>query len=98
MITPVRDFILVEKPQQKDERMAGGLLVRPATVEEKFVRAKVVSTGNGRIAENGNLVPMVVKAGDVIVFNKTHAADIKDSSSGEEFLLLREENVVAIES
>ena len=93
-IQPLRDFILVEKPAEKEETIAGGLLYRPATSEQKVVSALVLAVGSGKIVADGSVVPLEVKAGDQVIFNKNFATEI--SSGGTTVLLLREDQLYAV--
>lgn len=89
MIQPLRDFILVEKPVEKEEKV--GLIYKPATAETKVVQAKVLAVGSGRVALDGTIVPLEVKAGDTVIFNKNYATEVSDGN-----LLLREEQLYAV--
>lgn len=88
-IQPLRDFILVEKPVEKEEKV--GLIYKPATAETKIVRATVLAVGSGALANDGKSIPLEVKAGDTVVFNKSFATEIADG-----VLIIREDQLLAI--
>lgn len=90
-IQPLRDFILVSK-QPEEEKV--GLLYRPQNAESKIVRGTVLAVGSGRLTSDGSVVPLEVKVGDTVVFNKNYATELTEGS--EAALLLREEQVLAV--
>lgn len=91
-IRPLHDRILVKR-EQEQERTAGGLFI-PDTAKEKPIQAKVIAVGNGKISEDGKVRPLDVKAGDTVLFGKYSGSEVK--IDGEEHLILREEDVLAI--
>ena len=91
-IRPLHDRILVKR-EQEQERTAGGLFI-PDSAKEKPIQAKVIAVGNGKIAEDGKVRPLDVKAGDTVLFGKYSGSEVK--IDGEEHLILREEDVLAI--
>lgn len=93
-VQPLRDFILVEKPTEKEERLGSGVLYKPATIENKVLTALVLAVGSGKVALDGTIVPLEVKAGDRVVFNKNYATEVE--AGGETVLLLREEQIFAV--
>lgn len=91
MIKPLRDFIAVSK-QEADAKSAGGIHL--VQLEEKLVTAVVVAVGSGYVSESGNVVPLEVKVGDKITFNKSVCIEVKDDN--QTYLVLREESVLAV--
>ena len=91
---PLRDFIVVSVPKQSEEKMAGGLLYKPSTVDEKMVTGTIVAAGSGHLADNGTTIPLEVKAGDQILFNKQMSVEVKHN--GETMYLLREEHILSV--
>jgi chaperonin GroES len=89
---PLRDFIVVSVPKQTEEKV--GLLYKPSTVEEKIVTGKIVAAGSGYLTDSGTIVPLEVKAGDSVLFNKQMSVEVKNN--GETFYLLREEHVLSV--
>lgn len=90
---PLRDFILVSKTPD-EEKTASGLIYKPATVENKVVQGTVVAVGSGRVTSTGSVVPLEVKVGDVVHFNKNMATELTDGTDA--VLLLREESVFCV--
>ena len=90
-IRPLYDRILVKRIEEQ-QKTAGGLFI-PDTAKEKPQEGKVVAVGSGK-REDGKVVPLDVKAGDRILFGKYSGSDIK--LDGEEHLILREEDILAV--
>lgn len=91
-IIPLGDRILV-KPTEGEEKTKGGVIL-PDTAQEKPQQGQVVAVGTGKILENGQKVPMEVKAGDKILYGKYSGTEIKHE--GEEYLIVKESEVLAI--
>ena len=93
-IKPLEDRIVIK--QVEAEQVTSSGLVIPDTAKEKPQEGEVIAVGNGKILDNGTKVPLDVKAGDKILFGKYSGTDIKIDN--EEFLILREDEVLAIVS
>jgi len=91
-ITPLGDRILV-KPLEAEEKTKGGIIL-PDTAKEKPQEGKVISVGKGKVLDNGKIQPLEVKVGDKILYGKYSGTEIK--LNGEEHLIIREEDVLAI--
>ncbi len=91
-VRPLHDRILVRR-MAEEEKTAGGLFI-PDTAKEKPQRGEIVATGKGRVTEDGKVLPLEVKSGDKILFSKYAGTEIK--FSGEDFLMMREEDVLGI--
>ena len=91
-VRPLHDRLLVRRIEE-NETAKGGIII-PDTAKEKPQEGKVIAVGNGKILENGTKVPLDVKAGDKILFGKYSGTDIK--IDGQEYLILREDEVLAI--
>ena len=89
---PLQDRILV-KQLEEEERTAGGIII-PDSAKEKPHQGKVVAVGRGKKLEDGTVRPLELKPGDVILFEKYGGSTIK--LEGEEYMILREEEVLAI--
>jgi chaperonin GroES len=81
-------------PHRGVRRQCKGEIIIPDTAKEKPQEGKVIAVGDGKILENGTKVPLDVKAGDKILFGKYSGTDIK--IDGEEVLILREDEVLAV--
>ena len=66
----------------------------PDTAKEKPQRGEIVAAGKGRVTEDGKTLPLEVKAGDRILFGKYSGTEIK--LNGEEYIMMREEDVLGI--
>ena len=91
-IRPLHDRILVKRIEEEEERR-GGIII-PDTAKEKPQQAKVIAVGDGKILENGKRVPLDVKAGDRVLFAKYSGSEVQ--IEGEEYLILREEDVLGV--
>ena len=91
-IRPLHDRVIVKRLEE--ERTSPGGIVIPDTATEKPIQGKVVAVGKGKILEDGNVRPLDVKVGDKILFGKYSGTEVK--VDGEELLVMREEDVMAI--
>ena len=91
-VRPLHDRIIVQRLEE-EEKTAGGIII-PDTAKEKPQQGKVISVGNGKVLENGELVPPQVKAGDRVLFAKYSGTEVKIES--EELLIMREDDILAI--
>ena len=89
---PLHDRVVVRRVDS-EEKTAGGIII-PDTAKEKPIEGKVIAVGNGKVLEDGKTIPLEVKAGDRVLFGKYSGTEIK--LEGEEHLILREEEVLAI--
>jgi chaperonin GroES len=91
-IRPLHDRILVKRIEEGEVRK-GGIII-PDSAKEKPQEGKVVAVGNGKVSEDGKKIPLDVKSGDKILFGKYSGSEVKIED--EEYLILREEDVLAI--
>jgi len=91
-VRPLHDRLLVRRIEEK-ETVKGGIII-PDTAKEKPQEGKVIAVGNGKVLENGTKLELDVKAGDKILFGKYSGTEIK--IDGEEYLILREDEVLAV--
>jgi chaperonin GroES len=91
-VRPLHDRLLVRRIEEK-ERAKGGIII-PDTAKEKPQKGEVLAVGNGKILDNGTKIPLDVKVGNRILFGKYTGTDIK--IDGEEVLILREDEVLAV--
>jgi chaperonin GroES len=91
-IRPLHDRILVKRIEEQEVRR-GGIIV-PDTAKEKPQEGKVIAAGNGKVGDDGKRIPLDVKAGDRILFGKYAGSEVKVED--EEYLILREEDVLGI--
>jgi len=91
-VRPLHDRLLVKRIEET-ETVKGGIII-PDTAKEKPQEGEVIAVGNGKTLDNGTKVALDVKAGDKILFGKYSGTDIK--IDGEEYLILREDEVLAV--
>ncbi|HZS33863.1 MAG TPA: co-chaperone GroES [Methylomirabilota bacterium] len=91
-LRPLHDRILVKRLEEQDERH--GSIIIPDTAKEKPQEGKVIAVGNGKVTDEGKRLALEVKAGDRILFGKYSGSEVK--IEGEEYLILREEDVLGI--
>ena len=91
-VKPLYDRILVKRLEHKEE-VRGGIII-PDSAKEKPLEAKVIAVGEGKKNEKGELVPLVVKAGDIILLGKYAGTEVK--LNDEDHIILREEEVLAV--
>ena len=91
-IKPLQDRVLVQRVE-KEEKTAGGIII-PDTAKEKPAEGKIVATGPGRVSDDGKLIPLDVKVGDYVLFAKYAGSEV--TIDGEEYLLMREEEILGI--
>jgi chaperonin GroES len=91
-IRPLQDRIIVKRIAE-EEKTKGGLII-PDTAKEKPLEGLVVAVGNGKVLKNGKVRPLDVKPGDRVLFVKYAGNEVK--LDGEEHLMLREEDILAV--
>ena len=91
-VRPLHDRLLVRRIEE-EETVKGGIII-PDTAKEKTQEGEGIAAGNGKILDNGTKIELDVKAGDKILFGKYSGTDIK--IDGEEYLILREDEVLAV--
>jgi chaperonin GroES len=91
-IRPLHDRLVVRRMEEKE--MAKGGIIIPDTAKEKPQEGEVLAVGNGKILENGTKIALDVKVGDKILFGKYTGNELK--FDGEELLILREDEVLAV--
>jgi chaperonin GroES len=91
-IRPLQDRILVKRIEEEG-KTKGGIII-PDTAKEKPSEGKVVAVGKGKVLEDGKVVPLEIKKGDRVLFNKYSGSEIQ--IEGEEHLIIREDDVLGI--
>lgn len=92
-IKPLGDRVVV-KPLEAENKTKGGIVL-PDTAKEKPQEGKVVAVGKGKVMENGSVAPLEVKVGDKVLYGKYSGNEIT-TKEGEELLIMREEDILAI--
>jgi chaperonin GroES len=91
-VRPLHDRVLVRRIEEGEARV-GGIIV-PDSAKEKPQQAEVVAAGSGRVLENGDRVPLTLKAGDKVLVGKWAGTEVK--IDGEEYLILKEDEILGI--
>jgi chaperonin GroES len=91
-IQPLEDRVVIW-PDDETESMRGGLYI-PDTAKEKPSQGEVVAVGPGKLSEEGTRLEMDVKVGDRVLYGKYSGTDV--TLDGEEYLILRESDILAI--
>ena len=91
-IKPLGDRVVISLVE-REEKTRGGLFI-PDTAKEKPMEGKIISVGEGRLLDNGTRVAPVVKAGDVVIFDKYAGREVKMDE--EEYLIISEKDILAI--
>ncbi len=91
-IRPLHDRIIVKRLPEPG-KTSGGIII-PDTAKEKPQRGKVISTGQGRTADDGKVLPLEVKPGDEVLFGKYSGTEFK--MGNEELLMMREEDIYGV--
>jgi len=91
-IRPLHDRILVKRQEEKETKK-GGIII-PDSAKEKPQEGKVIAVGNGKVTDEGKKISLDVKTGDRILFGKYSGSEV--TLDDEEYLILREEDVLCI--
>ena len=97
ILEPIGDNIVIELPQEEtkeNKTQSGILLPKKTEAEARKDIAKVVAVGSGRILNNGEVLPPIVRVGDMVLFNK-YAGTLL-SLDGKNYLLIKECDLLAI--
>ena len=90
--TPLHDRVLVRRIEG-EEKTAGGLII-PESAKEKPAEGEIISAGEGPRKDNGELIPMAVKAGDKVLFGKWSGTEV--TIDGEELLIMKESDILGL--
>jgi chaperonin GroES len=91
-LKPLQDRILVQRVEE-EKTTKGGIII-PDTAKEKPAEGKVVAVGDGKVADDGKRIPLTIKKGDRILFGKYSGTEVK--IEGEEYLIMREDDVLGV--
>ncbi len=91
-LRPLHDRVIVKRLEE-EEKTQGGIII-PDTAKEKPQQGKVLAVGKGKLLEKGEVVPLMVKEGDRVLFSKYAGTEVK--VEGEELLIMREDDILAI--
>ena len=91
-VRPLHDRIIVQRIEEGEQKI-GGIII-PDSAKEKPQQGKVIAVGQGKVKDDGKRQPLDVQDGDTILFGKYSGQEIK--MDGEDYLIMREEEVLAI--
>jgi chaperonin GroES len=91
-LTPLGDRVII-KPVPGEEKSKGGIII-PDSAKEKPQKGEVIAVGNGRITDEGKLIPMDIKEGQTVLYGKYSGTEIK--WEGEEYLIVKQSEILAI--
>jgi chaperonin GroES len=89
-VKPLHDRLIV---QRLEEKTKGGIII-PDTAKEKPIEGKVIAVGTGRIKKDGTKMSLEVKKGDRVLYGKYAGTEVK--VDGEEYLMMKEDDILAI--
>src|SRR3989338_6849732 len=92
-IKPLSDHLLIE-PLKQEEKTKSGILLPDSVDKERPEQGKVIAVGPGKKDEDGTLIPMEVKVGDVVLFTKYGPNEIKIDEK--DYLIAKEDDILAI--
>jgi len=92
-IRPLHDRVVVRR-KEEEEKTAGGILL-PGSAKEKPNQGEVIAVGIGRVLDNGEVRPVDVEVGDVVVFGKYAGSDTIELD-GQELVILSESDIKAV--
>jgi chaperonin GroES len=91
-LRPLHDRVLVKRLEEQDDKH--GSIIIPDTAKEKPQEGQVIGVGTGKVTEAGKNLPLAVKEGDRILFGKYSGSEV--TLDGEEYLIMKEEDVLGI--
>ena len=91
-VKPLHDRVIVKRIEE-EETTKGGIII-PDTAKEKPQEGEVVAVGSGSRSEDGKIVPMDVKVGDIVLFGKWSGTEVKIDSK--EYSIMKESDIMGI--
>jgi chaperonin GroES len=91
-VKPLHDRVIVKRVEE-EEKTKGGIII-PDTAKEKPVEGEILAVGEGKVGDDGKKIALEVKPGDKVLFGKYAGTEIQ--IDGEEHLIMREDDIIAI--
>jgi chaperonin GroES len=91
-LRPLQDRIIVKRVEE-ETKTAGGIFI-PETAKEKPQKGQIIAVGNGKKTEDGKVIPIDVKVGEIVLFGKYAGTEIK--VDGDELLIMREDDILGV--
>ena len=92
MLKPLGDRVILEAKDEEEQTVGG--IVLASNAKEKSQTGKIIAVGNGTVLDNGQTVPMNVKVGDTVVYDKYAGTEV--SYEGKKYLVVHEKDLVAV--
>ena len=92
-LKPLGDRVVI-KPRKPEEKTKGGIFLPETASKDKPLIGEVMAVGSGKLMDDGTRAPMEVKKGDEVIFSKYAGTEVK--LDGEDFLIMREDDILAI--
>jgi chaperonin GroES len=91
-VRPLQDRVIVRR-MEEERKTASGIVI-PDAATEKPDQGEVIAVGNGKVSDDGKLIPMSVKKGDKILFGKYAGQAFK--MDGQEYMTMREDDIIGV--
>ncbi|MFN9774241.1 MAG: co-chaperone GroES [Burkholderiales bacterium] len=91
-LRPLHDRVIIKRLD--NERKTSSGIVIPDNAAEKPDQGEILAVGNGKVGDDGKVRPLGVKVGDKVLFGKYSGQSVK--VEGEELLVMREEDIMAV--
>jgi chaperonin GroES len=92
-IRPLHDRVILKRTEQ-ETKSAGGIVLT-GSAAEKSTRGEVIAVGKGRLLDNGDVKPLDVKVGDIVIFSEGYGLKT-EKIEGQEVLILSESDILAV--
>ena len=91
-IRPLANRVVVERIEEEEVKK-GGIII-PDTAKEKPQKGRVIAVGPGRKTEDGKVIPVDVKEGDVVIFSKYAGTEVEIEDK--KYLVMREDEILGV--
>lgn len=91
-IKPLGDRVVIKRSEEK-EKTKGGILL-PDTAKERPQEGKIVAVGEGKKSDEGKVIPLTLKVGDMVLYGKYSGTEI--TVDEQEYLIMREDDILAV--
>jgi len=92
-IRPLHDRVILKRTEQ-ETKSAGGIVLT-GSAAEKSTRGEIIAVGKGRLLDNGDVKPLDVKVGDIVIFSESYGLKT-EKIEGQEVLILSESDILAV--
>jgi chaperonin GroES len=91
-VRPLQDRVIVRR-MEEERKTASGIVI-PDAATEKPDQGEIIAVGNGKVGDDGKLIPMSVKKGDKVLFGKYAGQTFK--MDGQEYMTMREDDIIGV--